>query len=63
MLLSNVHTIDGRLLITAGAEVSELYLERIRNFARFVGVEQPIKVRRVVRTRKPPELGSERYVS
>jgi len=63
VLLSDVYTIDGTLLIAAGTEVSKIYLERIRNFARLVGVEEPIEVRRVVGARKPIELGGEHYVS
>ena len=63
VLQSSIYTIDGKLLIAAGAEISHLHLQRIRNFARFVGIEEPIEVRRIVRTRKPIELESERYVS
>jgi len=58
VLQSGIYTIDGKLLIAAGAEISHLHLQRIRNFARFVGIEEPIEVRRVVRTRKPLKLGS-----
>ena len=58
MLLTDVYTIEGKLLVAAGSEVSKVYLERIRNFARFVGVEEPIGVRRVVKTREPLELRS-----
>jgi len=59
VLLSDVYTNDGTLLIAAGTDVSEIYLERIRNFAGLIGVKEPIEVSRVVRIRKPPELGGQ----
>lgn len=44
MLLSDVMTGTGALLITAGNRVSESLRERIRNFARLQGIREPIKV-------------------
>lgn len=49
-LLSNVKTSDGRFLIAARNRVSQVLLERLRNYARVTEVEEPIRVgRKVVR--------------
>ncbi|MBZ5495705.1 MAG: response regulator [Acidobacteriia bacterium] len=44
ILLSDVVTCNGALLITAGNWVSETMLERIKNFAKLKGVKEPIQV-------------------
>jgi hypothetical protein len=44
MLLSNVTTISGTLLIPAGNKVSESLRERIRNFHRLQNIKEPITV-------------------
>jgi response regulator RpfG family c-di-GMP phosphodiesterase len=44
MLLSDILTGTGALLITAGNRVSESLRERVRNFARLQGVREPIRV-------------------
>lgn len=43
-LLSDVMTVDGRLLIAAGNQVSEALIERIRGHAKLVGIQEPILV-------------------
>jgi len=44
ILLSDVVTRGGALLITAGNWVSETILERIKNFAKLKGIREPIQV-------------------
>jgi hypothetical protein len=44
ILLSDVVTRNGALLITAGNWVSETILGRIRNFAKLNGIREPIRV-------------------
>ena len=44
VLLSNVETLDNRLLIRAGHVISEAVLARIHSHAALVGVKEPIKV-------------------
>jgi response regulator RpfG family c-di-GMP phosphodiesterase len=44
ILLSDVMTRSGALLITAGNWVSETILERIKNFAKLRGIREPIEV-------------------
>lgn len=46
VLLSDVTTVGGQLLISAGHVISETHLERIRNFARLTGIREPVYVRR-----------------
>jgi response regulator RpfG family c-di-GMP phosphodiesterase len=46
VLLSDVTTSHGQLLISAGHVISETHLERIRNFARVAGIREPVYVRR-----------------
>lgn len=43
-LLSNVETREGVLLLTAGSVITEALLERLRNYAKFVGIKEPIRV-------------------
>jgi response regulator RpfG family c-di-GMP phosphodiesterase len=44
ILLSDVMTYSGALLISAGNWVSETILERIKNFAKLKGIREPIEV-------------------
>lgn len=44
VLLSDVVTAEGTLLVAAGKSITETVLERIRNFARLSGVREPIEV-------------------
>jgi response regulator RpfG family c-di-GMP phosphodiesterase len=44
ILLSDVETADGVLLIAAGHTISNATLERIKNFARLSGIKEPILV-------------------
>ncbi len=48
-LLSDVKTLDGRLLAPKGTTISSMMLERFHNFAEISGLEEPIYVRRKVR--------------
>jgi response regulator RpfG family c-di-GMP phosphodiesterase len=45
MLLSDVETKDGILVVPAGIKITRLFLEKINNFAEFSGVKEPIFVR------------------
>jgi len=49
MLHSNVMTKDGLMIITAGHQLNEMTLEKIRNFDSISGIQEPI----VVTTRHP----------
>ena len=46
ILLSNVETLDDRLLIKAGEVVTEPLLVRLRVYAKLVGIREPVKVKR-----------------
>ncbi|MEJ5299581.1 MAG: HD domain-containing phosphohydrolase [Thermodesulforhabdaceae bacterium] len=47
MIISeDLFTVDGRLLIRQGHEVSAPLIEKLKNFAKTIGVEEPIKVLR-----------------
>jgi HD-GYP domain-containing protein (c-di-GMP phosphodiesterase class II) len=46
ILLSNVETLDDRLLIKAGEVVTEPLLVRLSVYAKLVGIREPVKVRR-----------------
>jgi response regulator RpfG family c-di-GMP phosphodiesterase len=41
---SNVYTIDGVLVVKAGTKITPMLVERIRNFARFEGLRDPLEV-------------------
>ena len=44
VLRSNVETKDGTLILSAGHQISEMILERIRNFGRLSGIREPLTV-------------------
>ena len=44
VLHSNVETRDGTLILSAGHQLSEMTLEKIRNFDRLSGIKEPIFV-------------------
>ncbi len=44
VLFSNIYTVDGILIVTAGTKISLLLLERIRNFAKLCGLKEPLYV-------------------
>jgi len=44
VLLSDVQTRQGALLVPAGHTISETLLMRIRNFARIMGIKEPLQV-------------------
>lgn len=44
VLASNIETPDGSLIVCAGNEVSQMLLERLRNFAATAGIKEPIYV-------------------
>lgn len=50
LLLSDVVTLDNRLLISKGTTLTETMVERVRNYAEFVGVKLPL----MVESGKPP---------
>ncbi len=52
LLITDVYSTEGSLLIAAGTRVTEVYLERVKNFDRFIGVEEPIVVKRLVKSRR-----------
>ncbi len=43
-LLTDVYTTDGKLLLPRGNVITELNLERIRNYDQLQGIAQPIRV-------------------
>jgi len=45
LLVSNIETTNGQLLIAAGYRITETLLERIRNYSRLVGIREPVVVR------------------
>lgn len=44
ILLSDIVTAEGTLLVAAGKSLTEAVVERIRNFAHLVGVREPIEI-------------------
>ncbi|MEY2409956.1 MAG: hypothetical protein QOF48_2626 [Verrucomicrobiota bacterium] len=48
-LISNIETLDGTLLLSAGSEVSEAKLEKIRNFEQLFAIKEPILVKNIKR--------------
>ena len=44
VLRSNVETVDGTLILSSGHQLSEMTLEKIRNFERVAGIKEPIIV-------------------
>ena len=44
ILAQDVHTRQGRKMVTKGMELSESMIQRLRSFARSYGIQQPIKV-------------------
>ena len=44
VLRSNVETRDGTLILCAGHQISDMTLEKIRNFERVAGIKEPILV-------------------
>lgn len=53
VLVSDVRTLDGRLLMSAGHRISEPILARIKIYAGLVGIKEPIEVRRPRSTKTP----------
>ncbi|MBI4559774.1 MAG: response regulator [Candidatus Hydrogenedentes bacterium] len=47
VLTSNAETSDHRLLIAAGTRLSEALLERLRNYERLIGVDEPLSIERM----------------
>lgn len=43
-LVSNVETVDGRLLFATGSKVTDTIIERLRNYNRVSKIKEPIKV-------------------
>ena len=44
VLRSNVETIEGTLILSAGNQLNDMMLERIHNFHSVAGVKEPILV-------------------
>lgn len=44
VLLSNVQTTDGLLIVSSGTELTQMLLQRLRNFAVLSGIREPIYV-------------------
>lgn len=51
-LVTDLITKEGQLLVAGGQTISEMYLERVRNFAHFVGIEEPVIVKRARASRE-----------
>ena len=47
-LSTDVRSIDGRLLLAAGSKISSAFLEKLINYEKFVGIEEPISVVRFI---------------
>lgn len=48
IILEDVKTIDGVLLISSGNKVTEITIERIKNYAKLIGIKLPIKVNALI---------------
>jgi CheY-like chemotaxis protein len=46
ILLSDVQTLDGRKLLSAGTRLSSPFLERLHNYRRLIGVREPVQILR-----------------
>jgi response regulator RpfG family c-di-GMP phosphodiesterase len=46
VLKSDLLTMEGTLIVSAGTEISPMLLQKFRNFARLSGIREPIQVRR-----------------
>ena len=44
VLISNIETSDGMMIVTAGNKISPLLLQKLRNFAAISGIKEPIYV-------------------
>jgi hypothetical protein len=44
VLAGDVHAKDGRLLISAGHRITEVFLAKIQNYHETVGVVEPIRI-------------------
>ena len=44
LLRSDITTNDETLIVTAGTEVSQLVMEKLRNFAELSGIKEPIHI-------------------
>jgi response regulator RpfG family c-di-GMP phosphodiesterase len=53
VLLANVETLDGTLLVPAGREITETILEKISNFAALSGIKEPILIESVTPKETP----------
>lgn len=51
ILVTDIRTKEGQLLVAGGVKMTDVYLQRVRNLARFVGVDEPIVVKRAIHTR------------
>ena len=45
VLMSNIETFDGRLVLQGGIKLSRVHLERIRNVGQTSKIREPIRVR------------------
>jgi hypothetical protein len=44
VLISNIETSDGMMIVTAGNKISPLLLQKLKNFAAISGIKEPIYV-------------------
>ncbi|MBL9167492.1 MAG: response regulator [Verrucomicrobiales bacterium] len=56
VLAANVETPDGSLIVCAGNEVTQILLERLRNFSTTAGIREPIYVRALNKAGTAPTL-------
>ena len=54
VLASSVETPDGSLIVCAGNEVTQMLLERLRNFSTTIGIKEPIYVQAPIKTAPAP---------
>ncbi|MBN2342797.1 MAG: response regulator [Deltaproteobacteria bacterium] len=48
VLKQNVESLDDRLLLSKGTKITEVYLARLNNYRRLVGIQEPIQIFRKV---------------
>ena len=58
VLSANVETRDGLLILCAGHQITEVTLEKVKNFALVSGIKEPLQVENPGRAPDPNEIPS-----
>lgn len=53
VLASNIFTREGKLLLSAGQRLTDIHLQRLRNYAKLEGIREPVSVQIEVQPEKP----------